>query len=136
MSKRDPIEVARVHVEKALELVSREVFDQLVYEWQRRQPVSQPAPTPAARVPTRAQLLADEDCPICHQPGYRDAPDLALMQATCSACGWHYTDRRPPATCEDCGSTLTHVVGPNVRAVVCAVCDPDSSALDDDDDDD
>lgn len=40
-------------------------------------------------------------CPVCHQPGYRDRADLAAMQATCSACGWHYTDSCPATAGED-----------------------------------
>ena len=30
-------------------------------------------------------------CPVCGQPGRRDRPDLRVLDATCTACGWHYT---------------------------------------------
>lgn len=34
--------------------------------------------------------------------------------------------------CGDCGGPLVHVAGPNVRGVLCPVCDADSMALGDD----
>lgn len=32
-------------------------------------------------------------CPVCGQPGVLDRPNLRTLQATCTACGWHYTPR-------------------------------------------
>lgn len=32
-------------------------------------------------------------CPICGQPGVLDRPELGILQATCTACAWHYTPR-------------------------------------------
>jgi hypothetical protein len=33
-------------------------------------------------------------CPVCGGRGRQAVPDLAQLDATCSACGWHYTTRR------------------------------------------
>lgn len=38
-----------------------------------------------------------------------------------------------PGTCNDCGATLAHVVGPNVRGLVCPECNRDSTLFDDSD---
>lgn len=38
-----------------------------------------------------------------------------------------------PEVCGDCGGPLVHVAAPNVRGVLCPVCDADSMLLVDDD---
>jgi hypothetical protein len=30
-------------------------------------------------------------CPICGFPGRRDRPELRLLDAVCTKCGWYYT---------------------------------------------
>lgn len=35
--------------------------------------------------------MTTQPCPICGGAGCIDRPGAALMDATCTACGWHYT---------------------------------------------
>jgi hypothetical protein len=32
-------------------------------------------------------------CPVCGGDGHRDAPELRMLDATCTACGWHFTSK-------------------------------------------
>jgi len=38
--------------------------------------------------------MVQQLCPICSGSGRRDKPELRLLDATCTSCGWHYTSRR------------------------------------------
>jgi hypothetical protein len=58
-----------------------------------------------------------------------------LMAFDHTVCFYCATGTRPAAQCSDCGATLAHVIGPNVKGTVCPVCDPDSSLLEDSDHD-
>jgi hypothetical protein len=55
---------------------------------------------------------------------------LAYDRAVCFYC---HTGTSP-TECEECGSTLVHVAGPNVKGTVCPECDRDSALLEDEDD--
>lgn len=56
-----------------------------------------------------------------------------LMAHDHTVCFFCATGTRPAAQCSDCGATLAHVIGPNVKGTVCPECNPDSSMFDDHD---
>lgn len=48
----------------------------------------------AMEIPARSR--SGRRCPVCAGEGIRDRPDLRLIDATCSVCGYHYSTRRHP----------------------------------------
>lgn len=69
--------------------------------------------------------MTNSTCTVCGAPSTCNRPNLALLQCTCTACGWHHSLK-----CE-CGTTLCRYDGAGpVSGMLCPVCDePHASEL-------